>query len=544
MIGRGTENCVLVLVAAHGRDIQFGGCGRGKGSRQTSSSNKRIGCHIRHAKAISVRPEARSAPAVTQRLGRFDVRSEVAVGRSSTRPRCGCCVHLLERRRGARRTVEIDALGRGEQLDADDGRGVLAHVAQPPRGVRGHGDVVFLVGPGRHGVDAADGAAIALFSATRAAAVTCAIMKPEFSAAVLRPGRPAVRSSSGSTSIAVRRSEMLPISATASASVSAANATGSAWKLPPDSTSPCSTNSSGLSVTALASMPQRALAVADDDRGTRPSPAAGSGTSRGPAPGVAVDDARRGLRCPRAAAEHARHGDLARLAAQLRGCAHRTARRCPCSASTDIAPATTAAAKHVLGAEQARQRERGGHLRAVDAAPDPPWAAASRGCKPGDASALRPPAILCRARAPGRCRAAPRPDAPAARDRPRRRPSPCAGMHGIDLVLEQRAAGRRSVSCRNAGMPARQRVDLERQYRAAPPDRTAQRRRRGVRQHQIALQRFELIVRDARLREQAEAGVDAVGRCAGRHDPLDETARGRDAARDPPHRAGWRAGRS
>ena len=52
----------------------------------------------------------------------------------------------------------------------------------------------------------------------------------------------------------MRRSASAPISATASASMSAAKATGSAWKLPPDSTSPVSANTSGLSETALASM--------------------------------------------------------------------------------------------------------------------------------------------------------------------------------------------------------------------------------------------------------------------------------------------------
>ena len=71
------------------------------------------------------------------------------------------------------------------------------------------------------------GAATALFSDTNAAAVTCAIMKPE-----LRPllstrkaGSPLIF---GSTRTAILRSDRLPISAIARASVSATNATGSA----------------------------------------------------------------------------------------------------------------------------------------------------------------------------------------------------------------------------------------------------------------------------------------------------------------------------
>ena len=71
------------------------------------------------------------------------------------------------------------------------------------------------------------GTAIALFSETSAAAVTCAIMNPELSPlfCTRNAGRPLIF---GSTSTAMRRSERLPISAMASASVSAAKATGSA----------------------------------------------------------------------------------------------------------------------------------------------------------------------------------------------------------------------------------------------------------------------------------------------------------------------------
>ena len=71
------------------------------------------------------------------------------------------------------------------------------------------------------------GAASALFSDTSAAAVTCASMNPEFRPlfSTRNAGRPLIF---GSTSTAMRRSERLPISAIESASVSAANAIGSA----------------------------------------------------------------------------------------------------------------------------------------------------------------------------------------------------------------------------------------------------------------------------------------------------------------------------
>jgi hypothetical protein len=95
------------------------------------------------------------------------------------------------------------------------------------------------------------GQASALFSDTRAAAVTCAIMKPLLAplSRVRKGGRPLIL---GSTRIAVRRSLIEAISHKAIVRMSAVNATGSAWKLPPDTAS--SPKMIGLSVTAFASM--------------------------------------------------------------------------------------------------------------------------------------------------------------------------------------------------------------------------------------------------------------------------------------------------
>jgi hypothetical protein len=79
-------------------------------------------------------------------------------------------------------------------------------------------------------------------------------MKPELmpGSGVRNGGSP--KFSVGSTSVAMRRSLIAPISDNASAIWSAANATGSAWKFPPETISPVSTSTSGLSVTALASI--------------------------------------------------------------------------------------------------------------------------------------------------------------------------------------------------------------------------------------------------------------------------------------------------
>ena len=99
----------------------------------------------------------------------------------------------------------------------------------------------------------------ALFSLARAAAVTWAIMKPE-----LTP--PLATRNGGSCDMCLsiisetRRSDSEPISAMARAILSAAMATGSAWKLPPEITSPSAANTSGLSETALASTPSTSAA--------------------------------------------------------------------------------------------------------------------------------------------------------------------------------------------------------------------------------------------------------------------------------------------
>ncbi|SUC47750.1 Uncharacterised protein [Providencia stuartii] len=53
---------------------------------------------------------------------------------------------------------------------------------------------------------------------------------------------------------AIRRSDSAPISAKASAMLSAAIATGSAWKLPPEIMSPLSVKTNGLSETAFDSI--------------------------------------------------------------------------------------------------------------------------------------------------------------------------------------------------------------------------------------------------------------------------------------------------
>ena len=97
------------------------------------------------------------------------------------------------------------------------------------------------------------GKARLLFSLTSAAAVTCGIIRPELTpeSSVRKAGRPLIL---GSTRTLTRRSEIEPTSHSAMAIVSAAKATGWAWKLPPEIALSSSGKTIGLSVTAPASM--------------------------------------------------------------------------------------------------------------------------------------------------------------------------------------------------------------------------------------------------------------------------------------------------
>ena len=126
------------------------------------------------------------------------------------------------------------------------------------------------------------GCASDLFSDASAAAVTCAIMKPELTppSATRNGGRPdrfvSIRS-------AMRRSDSAPISAIASATLSAANATGSAWKLPPERISSCVREHERIVGDGVRLGDQHVAPRGAADRGTRPSPAAGSADCTDPA---------------------------------------------------------------------------------------------------------------------------------------------------------------------------------------------------------------------------------------------------------------------
>ena len=213
------------------------------------------------------------------------------------------------------------------------------------------------------------GCASDLFSQASAAAVTWAIMKPQFrpGSAVRNGGR---RETPASISIAMRRSAIAPTSAMATAIASAASATGSAWKLPPETIAPSSPGPrrrrpAGCRSPHWPRAPAPARRGASG-RGRRPPPAAGSAGSTGPARGRRRRGASGGSRCRRAG-----RGSTAATSicpgwprsAWMRGS---NGPSLPRAASTVSAPTTSAASSTGSKREQRVQRQRGRDLGAVD----------------------------------------------------------------------------------------------------------------------------------------------------------------------------------
>ena len=170
-------------------------------------------------------------------------------GRACVRTRAWTASRAAEVRSGRRNSR---AWAGGQQLDRQNAAGVGHRSRRLVRGGHAHRHVVFLVGRGGDGVDAR-GMREALVLRGQGGGRDWAIMRPDW-----RPpsrARNAGRSESvGLTSRSMRRSLIAPSSATAIASMSAAMATGSPWKLPPESSSPVSANTIGLSVAAFSSM--------------------------------------------------------------------------------------------------------------------------------------------------------------------------------------------------------------------------------------------------------------------------------------------------
>ena len=362
-----------------------------------------------------------------------------------------------------------------------------------------------------------------MFSETSAAAVTCGIMKPELSPGrgVRNAGRP---DSTGSTSMATRRSAKEPISHSASAIMSAAKATGSAWKLPPEITSPSAAKTSGLSETPFASVSRVAAAWR---RRSRQAPITCGWQRR--QYGSWMRSSSIEMRGADGAAAHQvakrrRDLDLAAVAAQLLDAGVerpvRAARRVGRERAGD-----ERALEHALGLEQAGERERGRDLRAVEERE-----ALLRGkldrreAGAGERLARRQP----RAVEEELALADERGGKMRERREVARRPDRALARHDRDEPALKACEEMRQRRPAHAGGALAEIGDLERHREAH--DRRRQRLADAgrVRQHEVALQLREVAVRDAHRGELSEAGVDAVDRLVPREDRVDRRRPGLD----------------
>ena len=335
-------------------------------------------------------------------------------------------------------------------------------------------------------------------------------MKPELSPPCLtRNAGSWLRLSS--ISMAMRRSESAPISAMASARLSAAKATGSAWKLPPESTSPSLPNTSGLSETPFAS-----------SRSVR----ATSWICCRQAPATCGWQRSEYGSCTRSQFSCERPMSLSpstsRNAAATAICAGwpralwmraSNGTRLPSAASTDIAAGEDRAREQVFRREQRLERERGRDLRAVQQREPFLRSELERldtgGLERRDAIlflALHAHAALADQR---ERQVRERREVAGGADRAlRRHDGMDACVHEREQPLDHDRAHAREA--------AREACRLQHQDHAHRRVRERRADAGRVRAHEVELQRREFVVGDPCLRELAEAGVDAVERLAGR----------------------------
>jgi hypothetical protein len=153
---------------------------------------------------------------------------------------------------GCKRRADVRRPGRTQQFDADDeARFAFMRAAGARRG--GHRHMVFLIGDGRGGICRA-GLARCLFSLINAAVVTSAIISPEFSPGVgVRNGGKS-KDSAGSTISAMRRWAIAPISADGKRDLVGGKGDRLGVEVAAGNDPSSSDSTSGLSVTALASI--------------------------------------------------------------------------------------------------------------------------------------------------------------------------------------------------------------------------------------------------------------------------------------------------
>src|SRR5829696_7841226 len=339
-------------------------------------------------------------------------------------------------------------------------------------------------------------------------------MKPELSPGrgVRKAGRP---DSAGSTSMAMRRSASEPISQSASAIMSAAKATGSAWKLPPEITSPSAAKTSGLSETPFASVSRVAAAWR---RRSRQAPITCGWQRRQYGSWMRSSSTRCEARMalPRIRSRSAAATSIWprwRRSSWMRASNGPSEPRAASVASAPVTSApwnTRSASKRPASASAAETFLRGKLDR--------------REARAGERLARRQPRAVEKELA----LADERGGEMRERREIARRPDRALPRHDRDepaLEAGEEMGQRRPA---HPGGALAEIGDLERHRQAHDRRRQRLADPGGVRQHELALQLREILVRDAHRGELSEAGVDAVDRRVLRQDRVDRRGPGLD----------------
>ena len=349
----------------------------------------------------------------------------VAVGLEMRAERADLGVDRLQRRRGLQRRVEIDALRGGEQLDRDHAGGVARDPPRLARGDRRHRDMVLLA-RAEVGIESTlAGKARLLFSLTKSGGGDLRDHEARIDPAVVdQEGRQAAHLGIDQHRRCGAR-EIEPTSHRAMAMMSAAKATGWAWKLPPEMASSLVREQDRIVGHRIGLDLERARGVGEQvERGAHHLRLAAEAVGVLHPVAIVVAGV---ISLPSSRPRRSRGDrDLAGLAARVVD-ARVERRAVPLSASTDSAPACERGGEHALADEQGVERDRGRGLGAVDQRQPFLGAEHQRLAGRGARSASRG-GQDCRRR--GRCglrRSAPRSYGRAGRGRPRRRRCPAPG---------------------------------------------------------------------------------------------------------------------
>ena len=340
-------------------------------------------------------------------------------------------------------------------------------------------------------------------------------------------GRP---DSEGFTSCSTRRSEMAARCEAATARTSSASATGWPWKLPPETISPVSGNTSGLSVAAFTS--RASVAAAEPDPVARRAVHLGHAAQRvGVLHLVAAGALVRGvqLRAREQLAQPRRRGDLAGLAAHRLDLRRERAVRAEQPLERHRA-GEVGERREPLGAEHGERPHRRHRLRSVHQR-EPFLRLQHRRRQPDPAQRLAGGDALGGGVGRGHERLSladeEQREVGERSEIARRSDGAALGHDRHDAAIEQREQEIQRLLA-DARDSLREHVRAEQHQGARLDERERRAHARRVREDEVSLQPLEVGAIDAHLRERPEPGVDPVVRLAVLEPSFDERPR-------PPH---------